>query len=151
MKNVKVISIVGMLLVTTAANAQFTAGNDFAHRRLSWLGLHVTKVTPPDHSRDPEYKVNLRGAVDHRSDPPSITEFEATHTTMSGRKYSRSAQYTNASLRFKYQLDGGQVRLIEVDWWITTTMAVGDACHCDRERGPLSGGFTHGSIRALGA
>jgi hypothetical protein len=99
MKNVKAISTIGMFLMTTAANAQFTAGNHFAHRDYLGLECMVTKITPPDRSRDPEYKVNLWGKVDHRSDPPNITEFEATHTTMSGRQYPRSEQYTNASLR----------------------------------------------------
>jgi hypothetical protein len=99
MKNVKAISIIGMLLVTTAANAQFTAGNRFSLRDYLGLECMVTKVTPPDHSRDPEYKVNLWGKVNYRSDPPNVTEFEATHTTMSGREYPRSAQYSNASLR----------------------------------------------------
>jgi hypothetical protein len=93
MKNVKAISTtIGLLVMTTAANAQFTARQsmpDYINKECM-----VAKVTPPDHDRDPGYKVNVSADFENGK----ISGFDAVHTTMSGTEYSRSRQYTNATL-----------------------------------------------------
>jgi hypothetical protein len=81
-------------LGATAANGQFLAREERPYNVLS-LECKVTRVTPPDHDRDPGYKVNLSAGFYGNS---KVRSFDVVHTTVSGKEYHRSDQYTDTNL-----------------------------------------------------
>jgi hypothetical protein len=108
MKNMKAVSItVGILVMTTAANAQFLAKHVSPDYNSIALECMVTRVTPPDHDRDPGYKVNLSAELHD----DKVSSFDAVHTTVSGKEYRRSDQYPNATLT------EGRDRIQWSGWW----------------------------------
>jgi hypothetical protein len=74
--------MIALALMTTVAVAQFKAqqlegeGNSIA------MECVVTKVIPPDHDRDPAYKVNVTS--EFNPDNGKVLTFDAVHTTTSG-------------------------------------------------------------------
>jgi hypothetical protein len=82
------------LLLTSVANAQFLAKHLEPDHFVA-MECAVTRVTPPDHDRDPGYKVLVSYGFQEGG---KISAFEATHVTASGKSYRRSDQYPNATL-----------------------------------------------------
>jgi hypothetical protein len=87
----KLLLVTAAVAAVVASVASVTAGQFMNSEKDSDEGLNyeclVVKVTPADHDRDPGYKVNV--FLDGNG-------FNSTvHTTVSGKTYERSDQYTN--------------------------------------------------------
>jgi hypothetical protein len=100
-------TLLALLLMTTVAGAQFKAQEPSEGNFLSKECM-VAKVTPPDHDRDPGYKVKL--TAEFNPDNGRVLSFDAVHTTMSGKQYRRSDQYANGAL-------GGDRNRIQWSGW----------------------------------
>jgi hypothetical protein len=85
-----------LLLMTATAAAQFKAPQLEGEGNLIGMECVIVKVSPPDHDRDPSYKVNL--TAEFYPDNGKVSTFDAVHTAVSGRKYRRSNQYSNGAL-----------------------------------------------------
>jgi hypothetical protein len=107
MNNIKYALTGVTLLLSTAANAQFLAKHVSPNYGGLALECAVTKVTPPDHDRDPGYKVYISVELQGNK----VSSLEATHVTASGKGYRRSEQYPNASLI------EGRDRVQWSGWW----------------------------------
>jgi hypothetical protein len=84
-----------LLLMTTAASAFSVGRPDPGFNVNSDINAEcaVVRVTPPDHDRNPGYKVELNITFDHKGD---MTSYNIVHVLADGTEKNRSDQYTNS-------------------------------------------------------
>jgi hypothetical protein len=68
-------------------NAAATPINDYTH-----LECVPTTISPPDHDRNPTYKI----VVDLQLNNSGVKEIDVVHVARDGTEYDRSQQYSNA-------------------------------------------------------
>jgi hypothetical protein len=87
-------TILAIFLTTAVSFAQFKSSHEDEGRLTLWE-CAVVNVVPPDHDRNPGYKVNLAAEF---GDNNNIVSFDVVHTTLDGTTYNRSEQYINGTL-----------------------------------------------------
>jgi hypothetical protein len=110
-------TMLALVLMTTAAVAQFKAQRLEGEGNFIAMECVVAKVIPPDHDRDPAYKVSL--TAEFNPDNGKVLSFDAVHTAVSGAKYRRSTQYSNGTLV------GNRDRIQWSGWRFGNTQMVG--------------------------
>jgi hypothetical protein len=90
-------TIIALLLATTAAHAEFTLRKDPTPVNGDrYQECAVVRVSPPDHDRNPGYKVTLHLTYDDGK----VTSFGIVHTLADGTTRDRSEQYSGDKLRW---------------------------------------------------
>jgi hypothetical protein len=86
-------TVAAIVLVTGTANA-FVKAAPTQIQPYTLLECVPTSISPPDHDRNPTYKimVNLQLADNQ------IRELNAVHVALNGTQYSRTEQYGNANI-----------------------------------------------------
>jgi hypothetical protein len=82
-----------IVLVTGAANA-FVKASPAPIEDSTTLECVPTSISPPDHDRNPTYKI----VVNLELDSGQLRGLSATHVAVNGNEYDRNEQYGNANI-----------------------------------------------------